>query len=382
MSSNGRIVVSALSLLLTSGWVRGETDATLTAYLAEHSSAPADYVLAKATSHRITLLGEGHWLAHDVDLVAAAIPRLARAGVDLAVETLRASDQDRIERLIGAPSWDEQAANALMRSASWPYREYRELLRAAWSANRNAEHRIDILALGPPSDWRSTLLPRGITYDAFMAGLVSDHVAATGRRVLVYCGIHHAYTRYHQAELDDDGRASSFMDRMGNLLYRRFGERVFLIALHKPIWCGDPSRPSYCLPLGGRIDCAAAKLGRPIGFDVVGSPLAGLRFPAGDYYARGHPDLRLVDYTDGYVWAGPIESYRSASIIPLTDYAPDAAALAEVREQNPFTDEVAASDARLQEIWAEQKAASENALAARGWSHLAGWQSHCGEVSP
>jgi hypothetical protein len=354
-----------------------ETDSPTIAYLREHSQTPVNYVMSKATSHRITVIGEAHWLQQDVNLVAALIPLLQKADIDLAAEMFPASEQPRIDELITAPRWNDQVANAVMRAASWPYQEYRDLLRAAWSANQGAPRRIKILALGPPPDWRNVLLPRGITYEAFMADLVTRHVGETRRRMVVYCGMHHAFTRYYMSELDNAGKTRAYMDRMGNILSRQFGEQVFLIGLHKPIWCGNPAQPTYCLPFAGRIDCEAAKVGRPIGFDVVGSPQADMRFEPGDYYGYGHPALRFVDYTDGYIWPGPIESFRPVTIIPISEYAPDAAAMEQVSHSNPFNDEVDVSVKRLQEIWAQQAEASRDLLASRRWKHLAGWQSRC-----
>src|SRR5687768_4375930 len=186
-----------------------------------------NYVMSKAASHRITIIGEGHWLKQDVELVAALILRLQKAGIDLATELLPASEQPRIDKLIAGSKWDEQEANAIMRTASWPYQEYRDLLRAAWSVNQGSQRPIKILGLAPSDDWRKVLLPRGETYDSFMADLVTKHVRETSRHVVVYCGHHHAFTRYYQAELNKDGSARGYMDRTGNILSRRFGEQVF-----------------------------------------------------------------------------------------------------------------------------------------------------------
>jgi hypothetical protein len=374
--SSGGLLVTALLATAALGAAEGDAPA-LAGYLRQHAQAPADYVLATARSHRITILGEAHWLRQDVMLVAEVIPRLQKAGVDLAAEVLPASEQARIDELLASPEWNERDANAIMRGAAWPYREYRDLLRAAWSANQGAERRIKILALGPPADWRDVLLPRGITYDAFMADLVAKHLAEAGRRVMVYCGMHHAFTRYYQAELDNAGHASGYMDRMGNILSRRFGEQVFLIALHKPIWCGSPAEPSHCLPFGGRVDCAGMAVGHPVGFDVVCSPFAELPFEPGDYYGYGRPALRFVDYADGYVWSGAIESFRAVTIIPLNEYAPDTAALAQVGHEDPFEGERDVSVQRLQEIWAQETEASPDLLAKRKWKHLSGWQQRC-----
>jgi hypothetical protein len=50
-----------------------------------------DYVLEKLARHRIVLLGEGHWIRHDAELVAALVPRLAERGSVLAMETRSSS---------------------------------------------------------------------------------------------------------------------------------------------------------------------------------------------------------------------------------------------------------------------------------------------------
>jgi hypothetical protein len=374
-----KFAIAGLLLLTCVFTADSQTVSPTAAYLREHQRTPVNYVMSKAASHRITIIGEGHWLKQDVELVAALIPPLQKAGIDLATELLPASEQPRIDKLIAGAKWDEQEANAIMRTASWPYQEYRDLLRAAWSVNQGSQRPIKVLALAPPDDWRKVLLPRGETYDSFMADLVTKHVRETSRHVVVYCGHHHAFTRYYQAELNKDGSARGYMDRTGNILSRRFGEQVFVIALHKPIWCGNPadSSYSYCLPFGGKVDCEATKVGHPIGFDVKGSPLADLRFEPGDYYLYGHPGLRFVDFTDGYIWSGPIESLRSVTLIPLNEYAPDDTVMRQVAHSNPFNGEVDVSIARLKEIWAQQAEARRDIMTNRKWKHLAGWQSRC-----
>ena len=371
------ILTAGLLFATAVATLRAQAGPDIAAYLDRYGQAPVDYVLSRAASHRVTILGEAHWLKQDADLVAALVPRLQGASIDLALETLPAAEQTRIDTIIAAPEWNEREANAVLRAADWPYREYRDILRAAWSANRTAERRIGIVALGPPRNWREALLPKGLTYDSFMAGLVAKHIEASRRPIVVYCGMHHAFTRYYQAELSNAGLATAYMDRMGNILSRLFGEKVFLIALHKPMWRGNPEKPTYGLPFGGRLDCAAAKAGRPVGFDVVGSPLAGLEFDAEDYYGFGHPGLRFVDYTDGYVWPGPLESFRPATIIPLAEFAPDAAAMAQVAKSNPFTDDTDVSPEKLAEIWSRQAEENKDLLGKRGWKHLAAWRTLC-----
>lgn len=333
--------------------------------------APADYVLAKLAEHPVVILGEAHWIRHDAELVAALAPELARRQVALAMETLLASDQPELDRLLAAPEWDERAALALQRRAAWPYREYLEILRAAWLAGRDTGAALRVIALAPDA----TVRERGVDYDRFLADRVLAEVAAQ-RRVLVFCGIHHAFTRYHQPELDLAGNARSFFDRMGNVLRRRLGARVFLITLHRPLWCGREPW-DYCLPLGGAIDCLGAAAGRPIGFDVAGTELGARRVDPAVYYAHGYATLRLEEMTDGYVWSRPIERYEEVTLIPLGELAPDAAALAEVSANNPFSDEPAASRERLEALWREESLRRADPLAHRRWQHLTGWRAGC-----
>jgi hypothetical protein len=370
-------VTAVLAAAVSAAPSFGQGAAPLAEHLRMHGRPPVDYVLATAKAHRVTILGEAHWIKQDTDLVAAIVPGLKAAGIDLAAETFPESEQPRIDALVTAQAWDETSANVVMRAGEWPYVEYRNILRAAWEANRAGDSPIRILALGPPSNWREALGPRGTTYDSFMADRVAAHITNTRRPVVVYAGVHHAFTRYYQAELSLAGKATGFMDRMGNILSRRFGEEVFLIALHKPIWCGDPEKPRYCLPFAGRVDCAAAVSGKPVGFDIVGTPFDALPFEPGDYYRRGHPGLRFGDYADGYIWTAPLEAIRLVGVIPLDEYAPDAAARAQVAHANPFTDDKDVSEARLREVWAAESAKRADVLAARGWSHLAGWTAGC-----
>ncbi len=346
--------------------------------------------MAKLDTHRVVLLGEAHWVRHDAQLVASLVPRLADRNVVLAMETVPASEQAAVDRLLSAPVWDAAAAMRVMRAAAWPWREYLEILRAAWEANRKSPGALRLVALGPGDDWRETLLKsKGMTYDQFMADLVLAETSKR-RRVLVYCGIHHAFTRYQQPELDVEGRATKFMDRTGNILRRNLGQRVFLITLHRPVWRGKEPW-TYGLPQGGAIDCLAAgngapvgpvgplrdPFGIPVGFDVAGTPIGDSLVEKDVYYAHGYAALRFGEMTDGYVWTRPIEDYKDVSLIPLAEFAPDEAALLEVASHNPFAGEKGLDAGKLRELWDAEARRRADVLASRRWNGLTGWRESC-----
>jgi hypothetical protein len=348
-------------------------------YLAERGRPPVEYVLATLRSHRVVILGEAHWIRHDSKLVFDLVPSLREAGVTtIALEVLPASAQERIDRLMAADAWSPEDAMAILREASWPYREMLGILRSVWGANHGVGGSpLHVLTLGPGGDWRERLLPAGRTYDSFMADLVASALADKGSHVLVYCGAHHGFTRYYQPEEPRNGRVDHFLDRMGNRLWRSFGDDVFLVSLHRPLPCTGGA----CLPFDGAIDCAAASHGRAVGFDIAGSPFAELRMPRGVLYAGGYADLRLVDFSDGWIWSGPIESWQSAEIIPLPEFAPDAAALAEALVDSPFEVGPNPTRAAIEAVWQRETAKRREFLASRGWTKLADWRTKCGHKS-
>lgn len=170
--------------------------------------------------------------------------------------------------------------------------------------------------------------------DAFMAERVRTYASDEKHRVLVYCGMHHAFTHYLQVERLRKGRATEFVDHMGNILWRQFGQDVFLVALHKPWGCGEEDDPlaTSCAPLGGAIDCAAVRNGgTPVGFDILGSPIAETKLAAESFYATAHPLLRMVDFVDGYIWQAPVDDTRMVELIPLEEYFPTDADRADKR---------------------------------------------------
>jgi hypothetical protein len=334
-------------------------------YLRQHGKPPADYLLSKLDDHRIVIVGENHWQRSDAQLIRGVVPELRRRSVALAMEFFLATSQGDIDRLISAPEWNQGLANAIMRAGDWPYVQYRDILHEAWDTNRVAgPPRLEIIALGPPEDWRA----HGIRYDGFMADRVRNHATDDQHRVLVYCGLHHAFTHYLQVERLRKGRATEFMDRMGNILWRQFGQDVFLVALHKPDGCGEgeDAFAKLCAPLGGAIDCGAVRNGgAPVGFDILGSPIAEMKLDDKSFYAAAHPLLRMVDFVDGYIWQVPVDDMRMVELIPLEEYAPADAAHAENRAE-----------------WRKRGEDLANPRKRQSWASLPGWRLKCGEPSP
>ena len=330
---------------------------------------PADYILSKFADHRVVILGESHWVRQETELARDVVPRLRAAGVSVfAFEMLGGQIQPRIDALVNGPEWTEGEATALLRTAAWPYREYRDILHAVWEANRGGAH-LRLIALQPDDAARE----RRESYDAYAAQRVLDAIGTTGR-AFVYCGLHHGFTRFVQPWMPQKEKVDGFFDRMGNFLRRAIGEDAFLVATHRPWQCRVNGKWTYCLPLDGAIDCA---MQAPGGFDIATSPFAESLIAPNVWYAMGTPMLRFVDFSDGYVRLEPIERLDSVHLIPLKTFAPDAAALDEVRRNNPFADSTTATNEELEHLWAKEERSLADFLSKRKWSHLAGWRKQC-----
>jgi len=346
------------------------------------SPAPVAYILTRFDDHRVVLLGEAHWVKHDVDLLAKVVSRLVASNENtFAAEWLPASEQQHIDSLITSQTWNEVAAVSILRSAAWPYQEYLNVLHEAWKANRKREAgkpELKVLALGPEQDWRKQLLPLGKTYDSYLAEQIIKRIEESPKnRVLVALGFHHAFTRYLQPDLPGS-RATRFNDRAGNFLWRAMGEDVFMITLHHPWYCRRGTSWGRCLPLDGAIDCAAVDAGnRAVAFDVAKSPFAGMRIESDVWYSAGYPFLRFDALTDGYVWTQPIDDYRNASLIPLDVYAPDESSLAQTLANNPVSDAPAKSRSELAAQWKQHDAELAQSLVYRHWDKLGDWRARC-----
>ena len=143
--------------------------------------------------------------------------------------------------------------------------------------------------------------------DVFMAYVFEKEIISKQEKALIYCGMHHAFTRYIQSYNDD---------RMGNIIYRKYPEKTFTIFLHSP-WVSDRGwNRRQVKPVNGVIDSAMDLLNNiPIGFDVRNTIIGELR-ANNTYYAFGYEDFKLEDFCDGYIFLLPFKQVEFVSVDP------------------------------------------------------------------
>ena len=356
-----------------------ELRAELAGWLEANERTPRDYVVGLFSDHDVVFLGEQHRVKHDVELVQSLLEPLYDSGVRfLATEFGRREDQPLIDSLLTQPVWDESLAREVVfrQFVWWGYREYVDVYRAAWEVNRKLPEGaavFRIVGINDSPDWshitdeadrddpdvmRSVWRGGG---EHLWAEAILDVVRA-GEKVLVHCGIHHAFTDYRQP-IVADGRFVRFDSslRCGNHVHEAIGERAATVFLHAP-WDGPVGYGSSLRhPADGIIDALMFAEGpHPAAFDVAGSPFGELR-PEDAVYRHGYDDFRLGDFCDGWVYTRPISEY--VGVTPIPDWTNEGN-LERARSQSPnpgyreasaddFNTSIAAS-ASIGRRWARQ----------------------------
>jgi len=306
----------------------------LAAWLEVEGKTPEDYVVGLFSDHDVVFLGEQHRVKHDVLFVQSLMEPLYEAGVRvLATEFGRREDQAKIDSLLGAPEWDEDLAReiAFRQFVWWGYREYVDIYRSAWTLNQGLPEgapRFHILGINASPDWSlirteadrdDPAIKRrvwGGTSEEDWADVILAAVDS-GEQVLVYCGIHHAFTEYRQPiVIDGEFRLFDRSLRCGNHVFAALGKRAVTIFLHAP-WNGPEGYGSGMRhPADGVIDALMLAEGpRPVGFDIDDGPFGELR-AEGAVYRHGYEDFKLADFCDGWIYTRAISEYAGVTPIP------------------------------------------------------------------
>lgn len=329
--------------------VHPEATVKRTAAVISDTGAPAvEYLAARAADAELIFLGEFPQVAEHAAFLAESIPELAATGVrTIALEHLRSADQARIDAVTAwepaasgpggaADAFDTDAANMLLfrRDVTWGFREYRDILRAAWEHNRTAPDarvRIRGLAIGRGPD--TTPEAHEIALERHMAERLAAIVeaaedgadrqdtadpqdsAATGETILVYTSARRAVPDLPDAEL----RAAADVRRLAVWARTELDVAVRSILLHAP-WPEQDARYGLNYPATGLLDSAlfsdfGADPPLPWGFDVRDTALEGMTVdPLGLRPETESTTLGKV--MDGYIVLSPLSDLTAATPIP------------------------------------------------------------------
>lgn len=303
----------------------------LIGYLKTHWMTPENYVLSKFAKYDIVLIGEHHFIKHDVEFIQGLIPLLYKIGItDLGIEFGCYELQDKADSLLTAETYDEDLARHLMFKwgSYWPYIEYLDLYRKAWELNKTLPEdalkfrivgldyraRWDLLTENMPSRYWKYILFKG-PRNEHMAKVIYNEFIKKHRKALIFTGQHHAFTRYHEPNYDFQRKKLIGLNRkgMGNIIYNKIPEKVFNICLHYP-WETTEGQGIFDYPVDGAVDRVMKEFKiKRVGFDVIGSPFGTL----GDcdaLYAAGRKNFAFSDFCDGYIFQRHFSDYEGCTV--------------------------------------------------------------------
>ena len=295
----------------------GERDYALSAgYLKKNGRPPIDYVVEKFKDHDLVILGEMHEIKEYCAFVSGLVePLYRKAGVRvIAMESLNSKNNDALNRLASAGEYDRKLVVSLFRDFGdgiWGFKEYMDIPMAVWQLNRALPADAEKMRLiGLNSEWTTQSIDDAAKLTAVEEHMVDQAAAEileNGKKGLVQIGYNHSFVKYRQLMLTKGG-AREFFPRFAYLLYQRYGDRVFQVCLHEPHFkAGAEALKQQTLrdPLGGLVEKAYVLAGgKPLGFDVDGSPFANLR-DREDYFFDGQDNVVFSDLAEGYVILKP-----------------------------------------------------------------------------
>ncbi|MBK6765427.1 MAG: ChaN family lipoprotein [bacterium] len=306
----------------------------LKGYLDQHKQTPTEYVLSKFADHDVVILGEYHRIRQNVELIQELIPLCYGRGIRaVATEFARREDQAQIDSLLSGDSYDEALAREITfkQFAFWGFQEYVDIFKAAWELNHplpDSLPKLRILGMNDSPDWSFIETEADLDHgekkkkvwqgggEHLWAKVVTDAVADS-QKVLVYCGIHHGFSGYHQPVVIEGKFVRFETERFGNFVKRTLGARVMTVYLHA-IWPPlDGYGGIYVYAADGQIDGLMKELGPnyyPVGFDLKSTPFGKLSGGT-SVYSQGYDNFRLEQFADGWIFQCPISKYAGVTAI-------------------------------------------------------------------
>ena len=322
-SRRNTFVIAVLILFSINSYSQNNAIEACHTYLNENGQSPGKYVASKFEQYDYVFLGEYHRNKQDVDFVTSLIPDLYKNGVrNIAYEFYAYTSQRIVDSLLIAKEWNEKFLYEELSNFSnitWGYTEYLNIFKKVWEFNQSLnpdQPKFRIVLLGYLYNPCKSGLEMfgGHDPDAFHADILEKEVISKQEKSLIYCGMHHAFTKYRQPIIRRRKFYGLNDGRMGNIINRKYPEKTFTIFLHSP-W--DSNKGSYrqvVKPVNGAIDYLMGLFNNnPMGFDVKNTVIGTLT-ANNTYYAIGYDNFKLEDFCDGYVFLLPYKEVKFVSV--------------------------------------------------------------------
>jgi hypothetical protein len=288
-------------------------------WLDNHCQPAQEYVIRLFDKHQIVILGEEHNVKEHKDFVIDLIPKLYyEAGVRcIGWEFSWYSQNQQLEEIINAPTFDEQAVLqfARERSPDWNSKEHWDIIKAVWTLNKSLSPNSERMRLIGLQDYvdiprsyvllgtKSTdspefqnMLKEHCDHDRKTAQHAAEEILQKGQKGFLFFGMCHDWTDYRyppEATFGIDYKP------MGYCLKEKYGDKIFQIRAQAS---SDPSIIHRMMK---------SRSHALVGFTMHESPFANILAPVG----KGAPDVPWSKLAGGYVYFGPRSSLHKNTTI-------------------------------------------------------------------
>ncbi len=283
----------------------------------------------------IVFLGETHRIKQQVEFVSSIIPLLQHHGIHLLFyEFINYSDTKRCDSILNARNFNEKLIKKIFLKSEWDwtYTEYLDNFKSAWIVNQQlkpGETPFRIIGLMPDinysviqtqNDWHD---PDKLNefwnciYNKTWLEIIESEALNKNKKALVYCGFHHAFTKFHHPIVSQGKFIRFETDREGNQCFNKYPTKVATAIIYTPISEKPDFGMKYIRPFNGVIDSVIKELPenmQKFGFLTNQSSL-GSRHDSSSYYSMGYGSICLKGLADAIIVLGPVCNYQSVTLM-------------------------------------------------------------------
>lgn len=282
----------------------------------------------------IVFLGESHRIKKQVEFISSMIPILQKQGIHiLFTEFANYSDTKLTDSLLSSENYNEELAQQIIHNSSWDwaYKEYADIYKAAWKVNHNrfkGEKLFRIIGLQPDinysvmqksDDWEiaEKIQLFWNNKDNSWLNIIEKEAILKKSKAVVYCGLHHSFTKFHHPIVIDGKFVRFEQDREGTQFYNKYPTKTATIILYNH----HPQKPylftNGVKPFNGLVDSIIGLLpanSRKFGFFTNQSAL-GYTTDTMSYYSMGCEKLVMKNFCDAFVVLGSVCDYETVTLI-------------------------------------------------------------------
>jgi hypothetical protein len=335
------------------------TPAEISTYIQDidkESSNPFRFVADQFNDHDVVFIGELHKRKQDLEFLNKLIPYLYQAKKINIIgwEFGAAEYQADADSVVTAADFDRRKAIAIMRRSMyfWCYEEYLDVFKTIWQINKtiaNDGDKIRFLQLNRPYDLRrlrsadkNTRLEEESkgNFDNTLPGIVEREAISKNKKILIYCGLHHALTKFHTPKIfffKDKGRA-------GQVLYGKYPGKIFQISLlspYPPRWfiyreLTHDRQYKFVYPFDAVFNQLYDTFKRPFAVNSNDPLFANIKDFNSFYAFDTWSGIKLKDFCDGIIMLNAFDKIEPVNII--SDWVTTNEELNEVKKKLPEED--------------------------------------------